>query len=238
MTTSNNKMEDAEDDTPGMEVIPPLRKGEGNNGEVKMVPSSRDTMASRKTPSTAQKQTSIASYFATARGGPLSVAQLGQVGGGVVSDTVEKFRKIEYGRQRQVPEKRDASDPSSGGTKNQNGKTELMKMTFSRGGSKVSTRIKQLQEAGKIVCVMGSGRCGAHNVKLTKSVKSKKISCVEPGGGIGWKYVDLTCLIAPKKWKVTLDLVWPRINRLGAPVRKGKFLQIDAMNSGNQTEHS
>ena len=36
-------------------------------------------------------------------------------------------------------------------------------------------------------------------MKLIKSVKSKKMSCLEPGGNIGWKYVDVTCLVCPSK---------------------------------------
>ena len=159
-------------------------------------------------------------------------------GGGVVSDTVEKFRKIEAGRQRQVPERRDTPDPSSGSSKNQTGKTEVVKTTFSRGGSKVSTRIKQLQEAGKIVCVMGSGRCGTHNVKLTKSVKSKKISCVEPGGGIGWKYVDVTCLVCPRKADFSAGFGMAKDQQVGGASKKRKVSQNEAMNSDNQSEHS
>ena len=91
--------------------------------------------------------------------------------------------------------------PSGGSARNQNRDTNKKKLTFVGGGAKVSARIRQLQEENNIVCVMGSGRCGTHNVKLMKSVKSKKISCVEPGGGVGWKYVDVTCLVCPSKAK-------------------------------------
>ena len=195
-------------------------------------------MTSKKTPSSTNKQTSIASYFATTRGGPLSVAQLDQVVGGVVSDTVEKFRKIENGEEIQVPEKCDIPDPSSDSSKNQTGKTEVKKTTFSRGGAKVSSRFKQLQEAGKIMCVMGSGRCGTHNVKLTKSVKSTKISCVEPGGGIGWKYVDVTCLVCPKKVNGNAGFGLAKDQQVGGANKKRKVSQGDAMNSSNQSEYS
>ena len=194
-------------------------------------------MTSKKTPSSTNKQTSIASYFATTRGGPLSVAQLDQVVGGVVSDTVEKFRKIEKGEVIQGPEYRDTPGPSGENSSNQSGK-EVKKTTFSGGSAKVSSRIKQLQESGKILCVMGSGRCGTHNVKLIKSVKSKKISCVEPGGGIGWKYVDVTCLVCPKKVDACVGLNMAKDQQVGNAKKKRKVLQGEAMNLNNQSEYS
>ena len=79
--------------------------------------------------------------------------------------------------------------PSSGSSKRptkESSQENLRKLTFDRGGGKVSATIGELQEASKTVCVMGS-------------VKSKKISCVEPGGNNGWKYVDVTCLVCPSK---------------------------------------
>ena len=143
MATSNNKVEEAVDDTPVVEVILPLKKGVGYDGAVKVVPPSRDDMTCEMTPSTTQRQTSIANYFASVRGGPLtlSVAQPGQAGSGIVSDTVKKFRKIENGRQ--TPERRETPDPSSGSITNQTVKTEVMKLTFDKGCAKVSTRVKQ-----------------------------------------------------------------------------------------------
>ena len=113
-----------------------------------------------------------------------------------------------------------------------------MKMTFSKGCAKVSTRVKQLQEAGKVVCVMGSGRCGAHNVKLTKTVKSKKISCVEPGGVVGWKYVDVTCLVCPKKEVGSAGFGMAKDQQVGGAKKKRKVTQNDRMNSDNQSEDS
>ena len=63
----------------------------------------------------------------------------------------------------------------------------------------MSDRVRILQEFSKTVCVMGNGTCKTHNMKLKKSVRSKKMSCVIAGGGIGWKYVDVTCLVCPGK---------------------------------------
>ena len=103
---------------------------------------------------------------------------------------------------RDIPDTPETSTPSSGSSKrptNESSQENLRKLTFDRGGGKVSATIGELQEASKTVCVMGSGRFGTHNVKLIKSVKSKKISCLEPGGNIGWKYVDVTCLVCPSK---------------------------------------
>ena len=148
-----------------------------------------------------------------------------------------RIEKIEKGEEVQGPENRDTPGPSGDSSSNQSGK-EVKKTTFSGGGAKVSSRIKQLQEAGKILCVMGSGRCGTHNVKLTKSVKSKKISCVEPGGGIGWKYVDVTCLVCPKKVDGYVGLSMAKDQQVGSAKKKRKVLQGEAMNLNNQSEYN
>ena len=50
-----------------------------------------------------------------------------------------------------------------------------------------------------VKCAMGSGRCGAHNVKLVRSVKQKKYSCVNKLGQVEWKTRDVTCLICPSQ---------------------------------------
>ena len=128
---------------------------------------------------------------------------------------------------RDIPDTPETSTPSSGSSERptkESSQENLRKLTFDRVGGKVSARIRELQEASKTVCVMGSGQCGAHNVKLIKSVKSKKMSCVEPGGNIGWKYADVTCLVCvPVRPQNYQNLVWLRINQVGALKRKGKF---------------
>ena len=53
-----------------------------------------------------------------------------------------------------------------------------------------------------VKCVMGNGRCGAHDVKLIRSVKQKKYSCVNKLGQIEWKTRDVTCLICPDQAKM------------------------------------
>ena len=46
----------------------------------------------------------------------------------------------------------------------------------------MSDRVRILQDFSKTVCVMGNGTCKTHNMKLKKSVRSKKMSCVIAGG--------------------------------------------------------
>ena len=75
-------------------------------------------------------------------------------------------------------------------------------------------------------------------MKLTKSVKSKKISCVEPGGGIGWKYVDVTCLVCPKKVDGYVGLSMAKDQQVGSAKKKRKVLQGEAMNLNNQSEYN
>ena len=84
------------------------------------------------------------------------------------------------------------------------GKTTLddidsMKKTFKAVGN-VSDRVRSLENnMNNVKCVMGSGRCGAHNVKLVRSVKQKKYSCVNKLGQVEWKTRDVTCLICPSQ---------------------------------------
>ena len=152
-----------------------------------------------------------------------------------MTNKVQKLKKTEGIRNiRDEP----LSEPSSGSTKKQNDTTNKTKLTFVGGGVKVSARIKQLQEENKTVCVMGSGRCGTHNVKLVKSVKSKKISCVEPGGGVGWKYVDVTCLVCPSKAKISAGFGMATDLTGGGARKKRKVLQGETLNSIDQSEAS
>ena len=80
------------------------------------------------------------------------------------------------------------------------------KKTFSvvceGGGGSVSERVKNLETVID-KCVMGSGRCGTHNVKLSRTVKQKKYSCVNSQGQIEWKYRDVTCLVCPSQAQMT-----------------------------------
>ena len=47
------------------------------------------------------------------------------------------------------------------------------------------------------VCVTGSGRCATHNQKLVRRVISKKQSCVDKCGRVGWRLCDFTILECP-----------------------------------------
>ena len=73
------------------------------------------------------------------------------------------------------------------------------KTTFKAVAS-VSDRVRTLEKnMNDVKCVMGSGMCGAHNVKLVRSVKQKKYSCVNKLGQVEWKMRDVTCLICPSQ---------------------------------------
>ena len=49
------------------------------------------------------------------------------------------------------------------------------------------------------VCVTGSGRCATHNQKLVRQVVTKKPSCVNKCGGVGWRLCDFTVMVCPTR---------------------------------------
>ena len=48
-------------------------------------------------------------------------------------------------------------------------------------------------------CVIGSGRCSKHNVKLVRGVVSKKVSCIDKNGKLSWLMREVTNLSCPYK---------------------------------------
>ena len=93
----------------------------------------------------------------------MRVAQPSQVlreeGGSI--DIGEKLNMKQ--EDRDIPDTPETSTPSSGSSKRptkESSQENLRKLTFDRGGGKVSATIGELQEASKTVCVIGSGWFG------------------------------------------------------------------------------
>ena len=69
----------------------------------------------------------------------------------------------------------------------------------------VKTKINAIVEAdANVKCVVGSGRCATHHVKLVRNVRKKRYSCINPvTGGLIWQFRDVTSLECPSKAKKT-----------------------------------
>ena len=62
----------------------------------------------------------------------------------------------------------------------------------------VSQRVKNFNKMSESTkCVIGSGFCAGHNVKLVRSVRTKKTSCVDDNGEIKWLMREVTSLTCP-----------------------------------------
>ena len=48
-------------------------------------------------------------------------------------------------------------------------------------------------------CVMGSGRCGTHNVKLVRAVNMRRVSDMNQGDELRWVRRESTALVCPAK---------------------------------------
>ena len=194
---------------------------------------SRDNLNSSNISYNAHRQTSIAKYFASERKAPLSVPQLSQVlreeGEGA---STEKELMLTINERKDD----DTADPSSGSPSSEVGNIGK-KMTFDTGCGSVNNRVRLLQEINKKICVMGNGMCKTHNLKLKKTVKSKKMSCVNAGGGIGWKYVDVTCLMCPGKNSSISGNDVAMDQTGGGANRKKRKVLVDSQNSDNQSEN-
>ena len=73
------------------------------------------------------------------------------------------------------------------------------KLTFSqlsnhRVGSMID-KFQKLSRAGE--CVLGSGGCAFHNVKLVRGVKKKRMSVKDDKGVVRWVMCDVTSLVCP-----------------------------------------
>ena len=56
---------------------------------------------------------------------------------------------------------------------------------------------QKLSEGEK--CVIGSGRCSSHNVKLVRGVVKKRVSCIDKDGKLSWILREVTSLTCPNK---------------------------------------
>ena len=56
-------------------------------------------------------------------------------------------------------------------------------------------KFQKLQRGG--MCVMGSGRCAEHNVRLVRSVTNKKVSVIDENGYTRWVTREVTILTCP-----------------------------------------
>ena len=78
-------------------------------------------------------------------------------------------------------------------------------MTFtntptSKNTVKVKESIKMFQKLSEgEKCVIGSGRCSSHNVKLVRGVVKKKVSCIDKDGKLSWLMREVTNLTCPYK---------------------------------------
>ena len=65
---------------------------------------------------------------------------------------------------------------------------------------KVKENIKMFQKLSMGEnCVIGSGRCSRHNVKLVRGVVMKKVSCIDKNGKLSWLMREVTNLSCPYK---------------------------------------
>ena len=75
----------------------------------------------------------------------------------------------------------------------------MMKKTFTNiADMSVRSKIEKFQKFARPgECVIGSGMCGYHNVKLTRNVTMKKMSNINKDGTISWTMREVTILRCP-----------------------------------------
>ena len=75
----------------------------------------------------------------------------------------------------------------------------IKKKTFTNiADMSVRSKIEKFQKFARPgECVIGSGMCGYHNVKLTRSVTKKKMSNINKDGTISWTMREVTILRCP-----------------------------------------
>ena len=185
------------------------------------------------------KQTSIASFLVGTKK-PQEPAPTSSPSEDVTSTRSLKLEPVN--KSEQAKRKLNVT-PSSSGTTKQPGPLDkfVMKKTFTKGDNlrtsgagSVSDRIKKIQDEADLKCVMGSGRCSTHNVKL--NVKQKKFSVVEPKGDIEWRLRDVTNLECPGRKKAAGR---PRLTlhlSQGSPIKKQKFITGEVVPTYNQSE--
>ena len=117
-----------------------------------------------------------------------------------------------------------------------------MKKTFTdviRPKNTVSDRIEKFQ---KIVsdsgggCILGSGMCATHNVKLVRRIDKKKVGENDDSGGVRWVYRDVTSMVCPSANQVCLQSSSepkPTCSTQGEPSKKKQ--KIFLMSDNNQS---
>ena len=76
---------------------------------------------------------------------------------------------------------------------------KMRKKTFSSiTASSVKDNIEKFQKFSRGgECIIGSGRCGQHNVKLVRGVTKKKMSNRNKDGTVSWQMREVTILRCP-----------------------------------------
>ena len=103
--------------------------------------------------------------------------------------------------------------------------------------SSISDKILKFQELSQgDECVIGSGRCATHNVKIVRVVKSVRKSEPVEGGGLRWRLCESTILECPRAslGKPSDDVsVMSSLLPEGEPIRTQKTFDLEQMT--NQT---
>ena len=98
------------------------------------------------------------------------------------------------------------------GRKKENQFQDLKKTTFGTKNKKVAVKesIKMFQDLSKGEdCIIGSGRCSRHNVRLVKTVKEKKVSVIDVSGRVKWQMREAIIYACPSKLSISNE------NKLG-----------------------
>ena len=70
-----------------------------------------------------------------------------------------------------------------------------MKLTFSQPVGNIIEKFQKMSSGGE--CLLGSGGCAYHNVRLVRGVKKKRMSVKDDKGGMRWLVRDVTSLVCP-----------------------------------------
>ena len=112
-----------------------------------------------------------------------------------VEDIIKKHEDI-------AREEKDTVKKTQKGRKEENQFQELKKTTFGTNNKKVAVKegIKMFQDLAKgEECIIGSGRCSRHNVRLVKTVKEKKVSVIDLSGRVKWQMREAIIYACPLK---------------------------------------
>ena len=77
------------------------------------------------------------------------------------------------------------------------GRKTTFEPTAEQGVSQKINNFRRLSESTK--CVIGSGYCAGHNVKLERNIRMKKMSIIGKDGNIEWRLREFVTLECPAK---------------------------------------